>query len=297
MRRHGHPRVTPERVALGQGLLPVGVERRVREPARVERGQQRVLHHQRAAAGVQEHRALGHPAQAPCVHQVGGGARVRHEQHRDRRPAQRLPQPPLAGERAHAVDPLRGPRPAGDREAQARQRGGAGRAQRAEPQHRHGPVAGERRRRGIPAVLGVGDMRVEAEVVAQDVARDPFHHALRQPRIDHPGERRPERPVPLHVLHPRPEVQHALQPGVGPEVLQRGARRVDDPVHRGRVGRVGERADLGPHARLAQRARQVRLVAPPALGGGGEEDEGHGAPLPRGGRRFQRRGLPGGIGG
>ena len=44
------------------------------------------------------------------------------------------------------------------------------------------------------------------KMVAEDVAQDPFTHALGQPGIHHPRQGHPERGVLDHILDPSPEV-------------------------------------------------------------------------------------------
>jgi hypothetical protein len=109
--------------------------------------------------------------------------------------------------------------------------------------------------RAPDAVLAV-DMRVHAEVVAQDVARHPLDHALGQALVDHPGQRHLQRRVACHVLDPGPEVQDRLEPREGREIRQAAVGRIDDVVDvlRRGVGRQCARAEARVVQRGAQRA-------------------------------------------
>ena len=166
-------------------------------------------------------------------------------------------------------------RPAMGLEVERGQRPGAGAAQNAEAEDRNAPVPCERGRvTAAPDAVLPEDMAIHAEVMAQHMTRDPFHHTLGQAVIDHPRERHLERGISHHILDPRPEVQHRLEPRIGGEIGQPAVRGIDDVIHLCRIGLDRQIGMAKP--RLLQRAAQRGFVGGPPLGLGGEKDRGHG---------------------
>jgi len=164
--------------------------------------------------------------------------------------------------------------PSSHRETQMRQHLRAGRPERAEAQHRHAPVGGQRRRLRAPFAVLTQDMTIHPQMMAQDMAGHPFHHALRQAMIDHPGQRDLQRRVADDILDPRPKVEHRLGAGIGREILHLAVGGIDDviDIFRRGTGREGG-VDTGRGKRLFQRC----LVGAPVIGARGEKDiDGHG---------------------
>jgi hypothetical protein len=245
---HGDLGMGPEGVLRRQRLGAEDVERGMADLPAVEGGEKRVVVDQRSAAGVHDDRAFRQEREGAGVQGVFRGGRVGQEQDDDLRPgaAWRRAHPAMGG--LDAFDGLGRPRPAQHPEVQRRQRLCAGRAEDAKAQHRHRAVARQRRSgaRAPHPVLAV-DMGVHAQVVAQDVAGDPLHHAFGQAVIDHPRQRDLERGVAGHILHPGPEVQDRLEPREGREIRQAAVRGVDDVVdlRRGGLGRERGTAEPG----------------------------------------------------
>ena len=90
---------------------------------------------------------------------------------------------------------------------------------------------------------GVYDVAVHAQMMAQGVAHDPFHHPFRQVRVHHACQRLGQGGIAHNPLDPGPKAEHGFAAGEGGEILQGGRRGVDDVVNQGRNGGFGH--DLG----------------------------------------------------
>jgi hypothetical protein len=270
---HGDLRMRPEGMLCRKGFGPENVKRGMRELPAVERGKERVVVDERPAPGVHDNRALGQERQGARIQGVFRRRSVGQQEHDDRGLSKGGVEAlgPVCG--LDPVDGLGRARPAQHVEVQRRKRLCAGRPQHAESQHRHRTVP-RQRRGGARAPHPVLPMQigVHAEVMAQDMAGDPFHHALGQPVVDHARQRHRERGIACHVLHPRPEVQDRFQPCEGREIRQAAVRGIDDVVD---IGRVGFGRQIGvPEAAGLKGGAERRFVLRPALGLCGEKDDG-----------------------
>ena len=241
------------------------------EAAAVERLEQRGVVDQAAAAGVDQPRAraaAGRGGAASSRFSVAGvpGSRVTRmsaarapRRGRPRRRGSAMP-----GELARAAAPAAGRRSRGGRAWRRRRgrsrRGRAGRRERSRRERRDDAVAPD-------AVLAERG-GVDAEVVAQHVAGDPFRHAAGRPgsTMRQSGTARVGAD---DVLDAGPEAEHRLEAGEGREVGDRAAGAVDDIVEG-----PGARRDRRSTRRRAPRRRRRRADAGARaanVGRGGEE--------------------------
>ena len=121
------------------------------------------------------------------------------------------------------------------------------------------PLPGQRRGPVIAPDAILGET-VHAQMRAQRPAGAVFHHALRQPRIDHPAQRLGQRRVRSDAFDPGPQALH--------EAGAREGRKVHRAAILGEAGGMDHRVEAG---RIAL-ARQVKLRA------GGAQGRGPGIP-------------------
>ena len=88
-------------------------------------------------------------------------------------------------------------------------------------------------------------MLIHPKMMAQHMARDPFHHALRQPVIDHARQRQVQGGIAHHILDTGPEVQNGLGAGEGGKILDPAIGGIDDVIDLMR-GHFGGKVGLDP---------------------------------------------------
>ena len=269
MRRAGDTRMRPVGMFGRQRLGPEGIKRGMADPPGFERRQQRGIVDQRAAPRIEDHRALGQVGQRRGRENVAGGRGVGQQQYQDLGTFQRGGQPVGAVQAGEVRDGAGAAAPPGGVKAKPGQGFGAGAAQLAQSQHADPSVARQRRHVVRPAAVQPVNIGVEAQMVAQHMAGDPFDHAAGQPVIDHARQRHAQGRVVHHRLDPGPEVEHRFQPLEGGEIADLLAGGVDDVIHRFR-GVFG--AQVIGQAGGVQRAAQRCLIGGPAGRIGGEQD-------------------------
>ena len=242
----------------------------------------------RAAAGVQNNSALRHRGRSPghrgvfSVSAVSGRSRTRI-------PLRRTPpaDPPRRNGKAMPSSDFERPRPARHVEFQ----------ETPAPPRRRAPSSPSPR---MPTFLSRasggtcfthfpvlrGEVRVDAEMVAQHMPPSPIRHAFGEARVDHSARAARSGFVADDVLDPRPEVQHRLQLRVGTEVpgpLNSAHRRVNPPSRADNPCRVRTSSPAS-----AKAARKVVFVLLPAVGAGRRREPGSCAPRPVDMRRLHQ---------
>ena len=239
MRAHQHPRMVHERVAGRRRLGIDHVQRRAAEAAGVQRGEQRVLVDQLAAAHVHHARAARQPGQQRGVDDGRRAARVRQVQ-REHVGAVRQR---LAVEPLHPRRPVRG-RHAGvvrgdAAEEPGRQPGGVA-ADAAEPEQTEGQRRGPPRRLGdVHPPVPRAHVAVEARQLAHERQghRDRVHGDVLRRHRRHVGDPDAALRRGVDVDHVDADRQRGQQPQARQPVEQ---RRVDVQVadqQRGGAGR------------------------------------------------------------
>jgi len=184
-------------------------------------------------------------------------------------------------ETAHVVHVFLRAAPTGHGEAKRHERLGAGLPEGAKAKNGHRPRARERRRRRVPGLVRVDDMRVHVQVMAEHMAHNPFHHALGQPVfVHHPRQRHGQSRIAHHGLDARPKVEHGLQTGERCEILNVRIGGVNDVVD---LFCRDVCAEMVGTPECVQSSGQRRLPFGPAFGFGGKEDVQHAVDPLRGG--------------
>ncbi len=280
MRRHRHARMRPERMRRRQRLLAENIQRRMRQMPRIQRRQQSRVVDERPAPRIDHHRAARQGRERLRVHHRRRPRRRRQQQHQDLRGRQHLAEPLRPRIRRDPVQILRPPAPAMHPKADPRQHPRRGGPEGAETEHAHAALARQRRNDPVaPDAVLSQDMRVRAEMMAQNVPRDPFRHSGSQALVDHPHQRRGQRRIVHEPLDPGPEAQYRLQPLESRELRHRAARPMHDVIDRSAIRRGQE---LGLQTLRRAGRPQMRRVERPPLRRRGKQDPWRHQSRPRG---------------